>query len=108
MNDQIKDQDIKTEETDNQRVNADGMVVQKLKTRSIQKKEYEHYLKEIAKNVVGDTYYGDGWEVTLSQEHQDKLGCCYIVAMDLTVAAKEEIFDDFLMTLRKNFLRGGA
>jgi len=60
------------------------------------------------KEVVGDIYYGEGWQVSLSEERQEKVGCCFIVAVDVTMEVNAEIFDDFLMTYRKNFLRGGA
>ncbi|KNZ42349.1 hypothetical protein [Acetobacterium bakii] len=104
----MKDQEIKTREINNQLKQGKAIIAKKIQTRSIPKRSFERYFKEKGKEVVGDIYYGDGWKVSLSEERQEKVGCCFIVAVDVTMEVEAEIFDDFLMTYRKNFLRGGA
>jgi len=104
----MMDQNINELKIDNKSGSQDDIVVKKLEMRGIPKKEFERYLTKKAEKIVDDVYYGDGWQVSLSQERQDKVGCCFIVAVDVTLSAKSEIFEVFLLTFRKNFLRGGG
>lgn len=90
------------------KLNDDKYTVKKLEMRGIPRWEFERYLKGRAQKIIDDTYYGEGWQVSLSQERQDKIGRFFLVAVDVTLAAKEEKFEDFLFTFRKNFLRGGG
>ena len=104
----MKDHEIETRESNNPVENGNAIIVKKIQTRGIPKRSFERYFMEKGKEVVEDSYHGDGWQVSLSEERQEKVGCCFIVAVDVIMEVKAEIFDDFLMTYRKNFLRGGA
>lgn len=101
-------QEVRAYKINNQRMYSDDIVVKKIEMRAIPKREFEHYLKKKAQEMFEDTYYGEGWQVTLSQERQESLGSFSIVAVDVTLAVKHENFDAFLLTFRKNFMRGGG
>ena len=100
-----KEEEIKI---DNQEIESDGFVVKKLEMRSIPKREFEKYLSMQATRVEEDVYFGNGWQVTLSEERQENICGYNFVAVDVTLAAKQEIFEAFLLTFRKNFMRGGG
>ncbi|MGV8905244.1 MAG: hypothetical protein ACOH15_01455 [Acetobacterium sp.] len=102
------DQNGNEPQIDNKSSAPDDMVVKKLAMRAVPKKELECYLIKKAEKIEDNVYYGDGWQVSLSPERQDKLGSCFIVAVDVTLSVKSEIFDAFLLNFRKNFLRGGG
>ena len=42
------------------------------------------------------------------EERQESIGVCSLVAVDVTLKVRNDQFDDFLLTFRKNFLRGGG
>lgn len=104
----MTDQEASALQANNGKKVCDDLVVKKIAMRSIPKREFERYLIKKAEKIVDDVYYGDGWQVSLSQERQEKLCDFSIVAVDVTLACKPEIFDAFLLTFRKNFLRGGG
>jgi hypothetical protein len=86
----------------------DQYTTKTLYMRGIPKWEFERYLIKKAMAIRGDTYVGPGWQVTLSEERQESLGVCSLVAVDVTLAVAKDQFDDFLRTFRNNFLRGGG
>lgn len=96
------------EEKEWELLSPDQVTVKTLYMRGIPRWEYERYLLAKATSVQGDTYTGAGWQVTLSEERQESLGVCSLVAVDVTLAVAKDQFDDFLRTFRKNFLRGGG
>ena len=102
------DQESKKAKTGNSSKAQNDMVVKELNTRGVQKYEFERYLTKNAKKILDNVYYGDGWQISLSQERQEKIGSCDIVAVDVTLSVKAEIFEAFLLSFRKNFLRGGG
>lgn len=104
----MTDQEASALKTNNEKKECDDIVVKKIAMRSIPKREFERYLTKIAEKIGDDIYYGDGWQVSLSQERYEKIGEFSLVAVDVTLAVKSEIFDAFLLTFRKNFLRGGG
>lgn len=79
-----------------------------LHMRGIPRWEFERYLTNKAITKKADSYYGDGWQVTLSAERQESLGRFSLIAVDVIITAEKDQFDDFLQTFRKNFLRGGG
>lgn len=89
-------------------VNNGNFTIKKLEMRGIPKWEFERYLRKIADKYSDDSYYGNGWQVTLSEEFQESLGTFSIIGVDVTIEVEEEKFEDFLSTFRKNFLRGGG
>lgn len=91
-----------------ERLKPDQIIVKTLYMRGIPRREYERYLFKKATYIDGNTYVGAGWQVTLSEERQESLGVCSLVAVDVTLAVEKDQFDDFLLTFRKNFLRGGG
>ncbi len=76
--------------------------------RGIPKWEFERYLTHKAKTIDGNSYTGPDWQVSLSEERQESIGVCSLVAVDVTLKVRNDQFDDFLLTFRKNFLRGGG
>jgi hypothetical protein len=97
-----------SEEKEWELLSPDQVTVKTLYMRGIPRREYERYLFKKATNIDGDTYAGAGWQVTLSEERQESIGVCSLVAVDVTLAVEKDQFDDFLLTFRKNFLRGGG
>lgn len=97
-----------SEEKEWELLSPDQVTVKTLYMRGIPRWEYERYLSAKATSVQGDTYAGTGWQVTLSEERQESLGVCSLVAVDVTLVVAKDQFDDFLLTFRKNFLRGGG
>ncbi|WP_373482860.1 hypothetical protein [Acetobacterium sp.] len=89
-------------------LNPDQFTIKTLYMRGIPKYAFERYLIKKAIRSHGDTYAGEGWQVTLSQERQESIGVCSLVAVDVTLAVEKDQFDDFLLCFRKNFLRGGG
>ena len=87
---------------------SDKYTVKKLEMRGIPRSEFERYLKKTAEKVIKDTYYGDGWQVTLSDQRQEDFGSFSIVVVDVTITAEKHQFESFLRTFRTNFLRGGG
>lgn len=79
-----------------------------LHMRGIPKWEFERYLVKQATVIIGDTYQGEDWQVTLSEERQESIGMFTLVAVDVTIRVEKDQFDDFLLVFRKNFLRGGG
>ncbi|WP_414150447.1 hypothetical protein ACIZ62_14190 [Acetobacterium carbinolicum] len=88
--------------------NPDQFTVKKLNMRGIPRCQFERYLAAKARSIDADTFTGEGWQVTLSKERQESIGVFSLVAVDVTLAVKNDQFDDFLDTFRKNFLRGGG
>jgi len=86
----------------------DKYTVKKLEMRGIPRSEFERYLKKTAEKVIKDTYYGEGWQVTLSDERQEDFGSFSIVVVDVVISAEKHQFESFLQTFRTNFLRGGG
>jgi len=86
----------------------DQITVKTLYMRGIPKWEFERYLTKKATVIRGDSYAGAGWQVTLSEERQESMGVWSLVAVDVTLAVAKDQFDDFQLTFRKNFLRGGG
>ena len=66
----------------------------------------KQYLTINATQVVDNTYIGDRWQVTLSEERQETIGACSLVAVDVTLAVEKDQFDDFLFSFRKKFSQG--
>lgn len=91
-----------------QKMNNENVTVKKLEMRGIPKWEFKRYLRKIADKYSDDSYYGNGWQVTLSEEFQESLGAFSIIGVDVTIEVEKEKFEDFLLTFRKNFLRGGG
>jgi len=89
-------------------LNPDQFTVKTLYMRGIPKWEFERYLIKKATAIHGDHYIGASWQVSLSEERQESIGVCSLVAVDVTLAVAKDQFDDFLLTFRKNFLRGGG
>lgn len=89
-------------------INNGKFTIKKLEMRGIPKWEFERYLKKIADKYIDDSYYGNGWQVTLSEEFQESMGVFSIIAVDVTIEVENDKFEDFLLTFRKNFLRGGG
>lgn len=79
-----------------------------LNMRGIPRREFECYLQKKGHKVSVNTFSGHGWEVTLSEERNESLGKFSLVAVDVTLEVEKDQFEDFLMTFRKNFLRGGG
>ena len=89
-------------------LNHDQFTVKTLYMRGIPKWEFERYLTHKAKTIDGNSYTGPDWQVSLSEERQESIGVCSLVAVDVTLKVRTDQFDDFLLTFRKNFLRGGG
>ncbi|MEO1816614.1 MAG: hypothetical protein ABGU93_13630 [Acetobacterium sp.] len=89
-------------------LNQDQFTVKTLYMRGIPKWEFERYLTHKAETIDGNRYAGPDWQVSLSEERQESIGVCSLVAVDVTLAVAKDQFDDFLLTFRKNFLRGGG
>lgn len=89
-------------------LNHDQFTVKTLYMRGIPKWEFERYLTHKAKTIDGNSYAGSDWQVSLSEERQESIGVCSLVAVDVTLKVRNDQFDDFLLTFRKNFLRGGG
>ncbi|MBU4541581.1 MAG: hypothetical protein KJ774_10220 [Firmicutes bacterium] len=100
----MTDQDQKGAEP----IKSDQFTVKTLLMRGIPRWQFDQYLATKALSIAGDTYTGKGWQVTLSDERQESIGVCCLVAVDVTLAVEKDQFDDFLLTFRKNFLRGGG
>jgi hypothetical protein len=58
--------------------------------------------------VSENIFSGPGWQVALSEERSESLGKFSLVAVDVTLEVEKDQFEDFLITFRKNFLRGGG
>ncbi|MGL4607162.1 MAG: hypothetical protein ACRCU3_06810 [Eubacteriaceae bacterium] len=82
--------------------------VKKLEMRSIPRKEFKRYLEKIGENCSSGCYCGEGWRVVLSEEYKVPFGKFSMIACDVTMTVEEEMFDAFLLTFRKNFMRGGG
>ena len=89
-------------------VDADQFTMKTLKMRGIPRRQFEQYLARLATRVVDHTYIGDYWQVSLSDERQETIGVCSLCAVDVTMVVENDQFDDFIITFRKNFLRGGG
>ena len=89
-------------------LNHDQFTVKTLYMRGIPKWEFERYLTHKAETIDGNRYAGPDWQVSLSEERQESIGVCSLVAVDVTLMVRTDQFDDFLRTFRKNFLRGGG
>lgn len=89
-------------------LNQDQFTVKTLYMRGIPKWEFERYLTHKAETIDGNRYAGPDWQVSLSEERQESIGVCSLVAVDVTLMVRTDQFDDFLRTFRKNFLRGGG
>ena len=89
-------------------LNHDQFTVKTLYMRGIPKWEFERYLTHKAKTIDGNRYAGPDWQVSLSEERQESIGVCSLVAVDVTLKVRNDQFNDFLLTFRKNFLRGGG
>ena len=89
-------------------LNQDQFTVKTLYMRGIPKWEFERYLTHKAETIDGNRYAGPDWQVSLSEERQESIGVCSLVAVDVTLKVRNDQFDDFLLTFRKNFLRGGG
>lgn len=96
------------EEKKQEELKPDQMIVKTLHMRGIPRWQFERFLGSEAKTTGKDCYVGDGWQVTLSAERQERVGVFLLVAVDVTLAVEEDQFDDFLFSFRKNFLRGGG
>jgi hypothetical protein len=87
---------------------CDNYTIKKLEMRGIPRSEFERTLEKMAEKVIDDTYYGVGWQVTLSAERQEDFRSFSMVVVEVTIAAEKHQFDSFLLTFRKKFLRGGG
>jgi len=91
-----------------EQLKPEKFIVKTLSMRGIPRSEFECYLAQKATQITGDSYAGEGWQVTLSEARQECIGGFSLVAVDVTLAVEKDQFDDFLLTWRKNFLRGGG
>jgi hypothetical protein len=82
--------------------------VQILHMRGVPRRELERYLQKKAHQVSENIFSGPGWQVALSEERSESLGKFSLVAVDVTLEVEKDQFEDFLITFRKNFLRGGG
>lgn len=89
-------------------MNGDNWVTKTLQMRSIPKRDFEKYLITICESHQGNVYFGDGWECILSEERTESLGKFSIVAVDVTLKAKAEVYDALRRRLMLQFTRGGG
>lgn len=96
------------DEKKQEELKPDQIIVKTLHMRGIPRWQFERYLGSVANATRKDCYVGDGWQVTLSAERQECIGVFSLIAVDVTLAVEKDQFDDFLLSFRKNFLRGGG
>lgn len=76
--------------------------------RSFRRKEFEDYFGKIGKFISNGHYKGDEWEVFIGEERIVYIGKIDFVEITINLRLSEDIKEDFIINLRKAFLRGGA
>lgn len=76
--------------------------------RSFKREEFEDYFAKIGRVISNGHYKGDGWEAFIGEEKIVYIGNIDFVEITIKLKLSEEIKENFIINLRKAFLRGGA
>lgn len=75
---------------------------------SFHREEFIDYFSQRGKDLGQGRFSADGWEVVVGHEYNRTAGAFSFKSLKLEIWVSEEISEEFLDDLRKNFLRGGG
>lgn len=80
-----------------------------LELRGIPRKYFVKYFYDIGGKTTDDSiFYGDYWQVELSEEKWSKLTVIEIQSTIIKFEVTDDEFDQFIYQFRLSFLRGGG
>lgn len=76
--------------------------------KSFQKSEFEEYFQQLGTETERDEYAGEGWRAKIGDEMETRLGSFKMNQIRIDLWLREDIEEEFLDSMRIEFLRGGG